>query len=118
FTGSASTGLMLKSNPRILQESVPFNMEADSLNSMVLGTQVKREDPEFEIFIKEVRKEITVKSGQKCTAVRRIFVPEHLLEEVQIHLSKALAQTTVGDPRVEGVRMGSLAGLDQLREVQ
>lgn len=118
FTGSASTGLLLKSNPNILAEAVPFNMEADSLNSMVLGPDVKTTDPEFEIFIKEVRKEITVKCGQKCTAVRRIFVPRHLVDDVQIALGKALAQTTVGDPRVEGVRMGSLAGISQLQEVR
>lgn len=118
FTGSASTGLQLKSNPNILRESVPFNMEADSLNSMVLGSDVKISDPEFELFIKEVRKEITVKSGQKCTAVRRIFVPEHLIEDVQIALGKSLSQTTVGDPRMEGVRMGSLAGQSQLEEVR
>ncbi|MBK6566499.1 MAG: phenylacetic acid degradation bifunctional protein PaaZ [Saprospiraceae bacterium] len=118
FTGSASTGLLLKSNSRLLAESVPFNMEADSLNSMVLGHDVSVQDPEFDIFIKEVRKEITVKSGQKCTAVRRIFVPEHLIEDVQIALGKALAQTTVGDPRVEGVRMGALAGKTQLAEVR
>jgi oxepin-CoA hydrolase/3-oxo-5,6-dehydrosuberyl-CoA semialdehyde dehydrogenase len=118
FTGSASTGLLLKSNPKILAESVPFNMEADSLNSMVLGHDVGINDPEFEIFIKEVRKEITVKCGQKCTAVRRIFVPEHLMEDVQISLCKALAQTTIGDPRQEGVRMGALAGLAQLEEVR
>lgn len=118
FTGSASTGLMLKSNRRLLSESVPFNMEADSLNSMVLGPDVRVTDPEFDIFIKEVRKEITVKCGQKCTAVRRIFVPRHLMDDVQIALGKALAQTTVGDPREEGVRMGSLAGIGQLQEVR
>ena len=118
FTGSATTGLQLKSNPNILRESVPFNMEADSLNSMVLGSDVDISDPEFDLFIKEVRKEITVKCGQKCTAVRRIFVPEHLIEDVQIALGKALSQTTIGDPRVEGVRMGSLAGQAQLEEVR
>ncbi|MFZ1703587.1 MAG: phenylacetic acid degradation bifunctional protein PaaZ [Saprospiraceae bacterium] len=118
FTGSASTGLLLKSNPKILSNAVPFNMEADSLNSMVLGQDVKISDPEFEIFIKEVRKEMTVKCGQKCTAVRRIFVPQHLIEDVQIALGKALAQTTIGDPRVDGVRMGALAGSEQLEEVR
>src|SRR5690349_1101209 len=96
FTGSKSTGLMLKSHKRILEESVPFNMEADSLNAIVLGNDVTPGSAEWDIFIKEVRKEITVKAGQKCTAVRRIFVPEHLLEDAQIALGKALSQTTIG----------------------
>lgn len=118
FTGSASTGLMLKSHKKILEENVPFNMEADSLNSIVLGDDVTPEMPEWDIFIKEVRKEITVKCGQKCTAIRRIFVPENKLEDVQIALSKALSQTTIGNPLNEKVRMGSLAGLNQRNEVK
>jgi oxepin-CoA hydrolase / 3-oxo-5,6-dehydrosuberyl-CoA semialdehyde dehydrogenase len=117
FTGSASTGLMLKSNKRILEESVPFNMEADSLNCMVLGADVTPDMPEWDIFIKEVRKEMTTKCGQKCTAVRRIFVPENKIEDVQIALSKALAQTTIGNPLNEKVRMGALAGMSQKEEV-
>lgn len=118
FTGSASTGRMLKSHPRITEESVPFNLEADSLNCMVLGTDVKPGMPEFDIFIKEVQKEITVKAGQKCTAVRRIMVPEQLIEDVQIALGKRLASTTIGDPAVEGVRMGALASKSQVEEVK
>ncbi len=118
FTGSKSTGLLLKSNKAILGESVPFNMEADSLNSIVLGNDVTPSSPEWEIFIKEVRKEITVKAGQKCTAVRRIFVPEHLLEDATIALGKALAQTTIGNPLNDKVRMGSLASLTQRDEVR
>ncbi len=118
FTGSASTGRMLKSHPRITEESVPFNLEADSLNCMVLGTDVKPGMPEFDIFIKEVQKEITVKAGQKCTAVRRIMVPEQLVEDVQIALGKRLASTTIGDPAVEGVRMGALASKSQVEEVK
>lgn len=117
FTGSASTGKMLKSHPRILEEAVPFNMEADSLNCCVLGSDAIPGTPEFEIFIKEVQREMTVKAGQKCTAVRRIIVPEKLVEDVQIALGKRLAQTTIGDPQVEGVRMGALAGKSQLKEV-
>lgn len=117
FTGSASTGKMLKSHPRILEEAVPFNMEADSLNCCVLGLDAVPGTPEFEIFIKEVQREMTVKAGQKCTAVRRIIVPEKLVEDVQIALGKRLAQTTIGDPQVEGVRMGALAGKSQLKEV-
>lgn len=117
FTGSASTGLMLKSGKRILEENVPFNMEADSLNCMVLGEDVTPDMPEWDIFVKEVRKEMTTKSGQKCTAVRRIFVPENKMEAMQESLKKALAQTTIGNPLNETVRMGSLAGKTQQREV-
>jgi oxepin-CoA hydrolase/3-oxo-5,6-dehydrosuberyl-CoA semialdehyde dehydrogenase len=118
FTGSKSTGLMLKSHKRILEESVPFNMEADSLNCIVLGDDVRPGQPEWDVFIKEVRKEITVKAGQKCTAVRRIFVPEHLLEDAYIALGKALQQTTIGNPLNDKVRMGSLASTGQRDEVR
>src|SRR5688572_10052949 len=82
FTGSASTGLMLKSNPRIMEESVPFNMEADSLNCIVLGTDVEPGMPEWDIFVKEVRKEMTLKAGQRCTGIRRAFVPANKMEDV------------------------------------
>ncbi len=118
FTGSASTGKMLKAHPRLLQEAVHFNMEADSLNCCVLGTDVTPTMPEFDIFIKEVAREITTKAGQKCTAVRRIIVPENMVEDVQIALGKRLAQNVIGDPNTEGVRMGSLAGMSQLIEVK
>lgn len=118
FTGSASTGKMLKAHPRLLEESVHFNMEADSLNCCVLGNDVTPQMPEFDIFIKEIAREITTKAGQKCTAVRRIIVPENLVEDVQIALGKRLAQNVIGDPNVEGVRMGSLAGKSQLIEVR
>lgn len=118
FTGSAHTGLMLKSHPTILAENVPFNMEADSLNAMVLGEDVEPGSAEWDIFIKEVRKEMTIKCGQKCTAVRRIFVPENKIEAVQQAIRKALAQTTIGNPLNEQVRMGSLAGETQRTEVK
>lgn len=118
FTGSASTGKMLKAHPRLIQEAVHFNMEADSLNCCVLGSDVTPSMPEFDIFIKEVSREITTKAGQKCTAVRRIIVPENMVEDVQIALGKRLAQNVIGDPNVEGVRMGSLAGKSQLAEVK
>jgi len=117
FTGSASTGMMLKSHPRLIEKSVSFNMEADSLNCSVLGEDAVPGTAEFDIFIKEVQKEMTVKAGQKCTAVRRIIVPEKLVEDVQIALGKRLSKTTIGDPSVEGVRMGSLAGNEQKIEV-
>ena len=118
FTGSATTGKMLKSHPRLLQESVPFNMEADSLNCCVLGTDVTTSMPEFDIFIKEIAREITTKAGQKCTAVRRIIVPKNMVEDVQIALGKRLSLNIIGDPNVDGVRMGSLAGFSQLIEVK
>jgi len=118
FTGSATTGKMLKSHPRIIDKAIPFNMEADSLNCSVLGEDAKPGTVEFDLFIKEVRKEMTVKAGQKCTAIRRIIVPESLVEDVQIALGKALAKTTLGDPQVEGVRMGALAGESQVKEVK
>ncbi len=117
FTGSASTGKKLKAHPRLIEEAVPFNMEADSLNCCVLGSDVTPNMPEFDIFIKEVQREITTKAGQKCTAVRRIIVPNNLVEDVQIALGKRLAATKIGDPNVEGVRMGALAGKEQLQEV-
>lgn len=117
FTGSASTGLMLKSNPNVLRENVPFNLEADSLNCIVLGDDVTPEMPEWDIFIKEVRKEMTSKAGQKCTAIRRIFVPENKMEDVWIALGKSLSQTTIGNPENEKVRMGALAGQSQRKEV-
>ena len=118
FTGSKSTGLMLKSQKRILEESVPFNMEADSLNAIVLGSDVTPSTSEWDIFIKEVRREMTVKAGQKCTAIRRIFVPEHLLEDAYMALGKSLAGTIIGNPLNEKVRMGSLASRDQREEVK
>lgn len=118
FTGSASTGLKLKAHPNILAESVPFNMEADSLNCIVLGKDVTPGMPEWDIFIKEVRKEMTVKAGQKCTAIRRIFVPENRLEEVSKHIHAELAKTTIGNPLNEKVRMGALAGQGQREEVR
>ena len=133
FTGSASTGKMLKSHPRLIEEAVPFTMEADSLNCIVLGLDVEPgrkqlsssgaaedglfEDGLFDIFIKEVQREMTVKAGQKCTAIRRIIVPENLIEAVQISLGKRLGQISIGDPQLEGVRMGPLAGKSQLKEV-
>ncbi|MFQ5448072.1 MAG: aldehyde dehydrogenase family protein, partial [Saprospiraceae bacterium] len=101
FTGSASTGRMLKALPQIIENAVPFNMEADSLNAAVLGEDAVPGTPEFDIFIKEVRREMVTKAGQKCTAIRRIIVPENLVEAVQIALGKALAKTTIGDPQVE-----------------
>jgi oxepin-CoA hydrolase/3-oxo-5,6-dehydrosuberyl-CoA semialdehyde dehydrogenase len=118
FTGSAATGKILKGLPVILEESVPFNLEADSLNACVLGPDATPGTAEFDLFIKEVSREITVKTGQKCTAVRRILVPENLVEEVQKAVSARLAQTVIGDPAQEGVRMGALATRLQVERVR
>ena len=118
FTGSAETGLLLKSNPNILRENVPFNMEADSLNCIVLGEAVAPGDKEWDIFIKEVRREMTLKAGQRCTGIRRIFVPENKMEDVWKTIATSLSQTSIGNPLNEKVRMGSLAGKTQLNEVR
>ena len=118
FTGSAKTGKILKGLPQIADRSVSFNLEADSLNACILGEKAVPGTAEFDLFIKEVSKEITVKAGQKCTAVRRILVPDSLIDEVQLALTKRLASTTVGDPSVEGVRMGALATKLQVERVR
>ncbi len=118
FTGSASTGRILKAHPRIIQEAVPFTMESDSLNASILGEDAVPGTPEFDIFIKEVRKEMTVKAGQKCTAIRRIIVPEKLVEDVQIALGKALDKVAIGDPRLKEVRMGALISKAQVEAVR
>ncbi len=118
FTGSALTGKKLKSLPQIVENSVSFNLEADSLNATVLGEKATPGTEEFDLFIKETTKEITVKAGQKCTAVRRIIVPENLVDEVQKAISARLASTVIGDPSIEGVRMGALANRTQVDRVR
>ena len=117
FTGSAATGRKLKSHPRVISESVRFNLEADSLNYCILGPDAAPGSEEFDLFVKEVAKEMTVKAGQKCTAIRRTIVPEGMTEDVVRALSKRLAGATLGDPSVDGVRMGPLAGRAQVTEV-
>lgn len=118
FTGSASTGLKLKSSPIIAQNNVPFNLEADSLNATVLGEKAIPGTPEFDLFVKETVKEMTVKAGQKCTAVRRVIIPENLLDDVQNAIAARLATVKMGDPAHEGVRMGALATMDQVKAVR
>jgi oxepin-CoA hydrolase/3-oxo-5,6-dehydrosuberyl-CoA semialdehyde dehydrogenase len=118
FTGSAATGKILKGLPRISQESISFNLEADSLNATVLGKKAIPGTVEFDLFIKETVKEITIKAGQKCTAVRRILVPEELIDEVQSAISARLASTKIGNPSEEGVRMGPLATTLQAERVR
>jgi oxepin-CoA hydrolase/3-oxo-5,6-dehydrosuberyl-CoA semialdehyde dehydrogenase len=118
FTGSAAMGKKLKALPRIVDESVSFNLEADSLNAAVLGEDAKPGTPEFDLFVKEVHREVTVKSGQKCTAVRRAIVPEALMDDVQQALSARFKKTIIGDPTQEGVRMGALATRTQVERVK
>ena len=117
FTGSASTGKMLRTLPQLNEHSVPFTMEADSLNAMILGEDITPDMPEFGIFIKNVRNEMIIKAGQKCTAVRRIIVPARLLEDVQIALGIELKKIKIGDPSVEGVQMGALVNQTQRQRV-
>ncbi|MDE3151983.1 MAG: phenylacetic acid degradation bifunctional protein PaaZ [Gemmatimonadota bacterium] len=117
FTGSASTGRMLKETPAIVEHAVRFNMEADSLNCAILGPDAAPGTEEFDLFIKEVVREMTVKAGQKCTAIRRTLVPRGMEEDVIKALRARLEKVVIGDPRVEGVRMGPLASRGQVRDV-
>ncbi|TKF37023.1 phenylacetic acid degradation bifunctional protein PaaZ [Enterovibrio norvegicus] len=117
FTGSASTGQMLKVHPNIVANSIPFNMEADSLNCSILGESVKEEDPEFGLFIKEITREMTIKAGQKCTAIRRALVPRSMINAVNDALKTRLSGVAIGDPSVEGVKMGPLIGKGQREDV-
>ena len=118
FTGSAETGRTLKASTSVIEHSVRFNQEADSLNFSMLGPDAAPGTDEFELFVKEVTREMTAKAGQKCTAIRRTFVPENMVEDVMKALSKRLGTTKIGDPAVEGVRMGPLAGRGQVKEVR
>ncbi|MCB0635685.1 MAG: phenylacetic acid degradation bifunctional protein PaaZ [Lewinella sp.] len=118
FTGSAKTGRLLKALPNIIDRAVPFNMEADSLNAAILGPDARPGTEEFDLFVKEVRREMTTKCGQKCTAIRRVIVPAELIDDVEKALAEGLAKTTIGDPQAEGVRMGSLVSKRQQATVR
>ena len=118
FTGSASTGRRLKSHPAIIGHSVRFTMEADSLNASILGPDALPGTPEFDLFVKEVAREMTAKAGQKCTAIRRVIAPRALVQPLVEALGKRLEGTTVGLPDAEGTRMGPLASLSQRQEVR
>jgi oxepin-CoA hydrolase/3-oxo-5,6-dehydrosuberyl-CoA semialdehyde dehydrogenase len=118
FTGSASTGAYLKSNKNIMKNSVRFTMEADSLNCSILTPDTKIDSPEFDFYVKEVVREMTVKCGQKCTAIRRAIVPRELMSPIADAISARLEKITIGDPQAEGVKMGSLASEDQRIEVR
>ncbi len=117
FTGSADTAAKLKANANLIRESVPFTAEADSLNAAILAPDVTPDDPEFDLFVKEVAREMTGKAGQKCTAIRRIIVPEQHVDALGERLRARLEKTVVGNPKMEGVRMGALASMDQHRDV-
>jgi oxepin-CoA hydrolase/3-oxo-5,6-dehydrosuberyl-CoA semialdehyde dehydrogenase len=118
FTGSAATGQYLKSKPNITQNSIRFTMEADSLNCSILTPDATPDTPEFDLYVKEVVREMTVKSGQKCTAIRRAIVPANLTEAVAEAIQKELQKIVIGDPSHEGVNMGSLASHAQQTEVR
>ena len=118
FTGSAGTSMKLQAHPVIARESVRFVAERDSLNASILGPDATPDTPEFDLFVKEVVKEMTVKAGQKCTAIRRAMAPAHLIDDVQKAIAARLDKTVIGDPRLEGVRMGALASQDQLKDVR
>ncbi|MBB85930.1 MAG: phenylacetic acid degradation bifunctional protein PaaZ [Xanthomonadales bacterium] len=118
FTGSASTGQKLRAHPAIVRNSVRFTMEADSLNCSILGPDATEGAPEFDLYIKEVAKEMTTKCGQKCTAIRRAFVPRAQVTAVLEALKTRLGRTVIGDPSVEGVTMGALASARQRNEVR
>ncbi len=118
FTGSAATAMKLQSHPVIARESVRFVAERDSLNASILGPDAGPGTPEFDLFVKEVAREMTVKAGQKCTAIRRAMAPAEHLDAVQEALSARLARVKIGDPREEGVQMGALASRAQLASVR
>jgi len=117
FTGSANTAMTLRSNPKLLERSVRFASEQDSLNASVLGPDATPGTPEFDLFIKEVQREMTAKAGQKCTAIRRIMVPTAQTQPVIEALSARLAKTTIGDPRLQSTRMGAIVSASQKRDV-
>jgi oxepin-CoA hydrolase/3-oxo-5,6-dehydrosuberyl-CoA semialdehyde dehydrogenase len=117
FTGSADTALKLRGNANLLAKSIPFNAEADSLNAAILGPDVAPGDEEFELFVKEVVREMTAKAGQKCTAIRRAIVPRAHLDAVAAKLRERLGRVVFGDPAVEGVKMGALASWAQQNDV-
>jgi len=118
FTGSASTALKLRTHPTVIRESVRFVAEQDSLNASLLGPDAAPGTPEFDLFVKEVATEMTVKAGQKCTAIRRAMAPAQYLDAVQQALAERLAKTRVGDPRAEDTRMGALVSLSQRDDVR
>ncbi|KIN65669.1 Bifunctional aldehyde dehydrogenase/enoyl-CoA hydratase [Sulfitobacter noctilucae] len=117
FTGSAQTALKLRGTPNLMENSVRFASEQDSLNASVLGPDAEPGTPEFDLFVKEVQREMTAKAGQKCTAIRRIMVPHAHIDAVITAISDRLAKIQIGDPRLESTRMGALVSASQKRDV-
>lgn len=117
FTGSAETAAKLRAHPNVVRNSIRFNAEADSLNSSLLGPDAVAGSPEFDLFVREVHREMTVKAGQKCTAIRRAFVPRALADAVSDALVAAIGKTVVGNPRNETVRMGPIVDKAQQKNV-
>jgi len=117
FTGSADTAAKLRVHPNLVRHSIPFNAEADSLNCAILAPDVTPDDEEFDLFVKEVAREMTVKAGQKCTAIRRVIVPRDRLDALAEKLRARLKKIVIGDPSIEAVRMGPLASQAQLADV-
>jgi oxepin-CoA hydrolase/3-oxo-5,6-dehydrosuberyl-CoA semialdehyde dehydrogenase len=118
FTGSAATAQRLRTHPVVAARAVRFNAEADSLNCSILGPDATPGTPEFDLYVKQLVTEMTVKAGQKCTAIRRAFVSADVVDDVVQAVSARLAKVTVGNPAAEGVRMGALASLEQREEVR
>ncbi len=118
FTGSAATARQLRAHPRVLDEAVRFNAEADSLNCSILGPDATPDTPEFDLFVRQLAAEMTVKAGQKCTAIRRALVPSALIDDVVEATRERLSKIVVGDPAEDGVTMGALASLGQREEVR
>lgn len=117
FTGSAGTAQKLRQHPVVIEQAVRFTSETDSLNCSILGPEVQADSPELDLFVREVIREMSVKAGQKCTAIRRAIVPDSRIATVLEALRAAIGRIVIGDPRLEGVRMGPLASLSQRREV-
>jgi len=118
FTGSKSTAEFLQQHPRVISESVAFTAETDSLNASILGPDAIPGTPEFELFVREVVREMTVKAGQKCTAIRRVIAPAAMSAELVRALSTALAEIRIGNPASKDVDMGALASRGQRDEVR
>src|SRR5947209_645215 len=118
FTGSAATARQLRAHPAIVERSVRFNAEADSLNCSILGPEAGPGTPEFDLYVGQLVTEMTVKAGQKCTAIRRALVPAALADQVADAVGERLAAVVVGNPAAEGVQMGALASLEQREEVR
>ena len=117
FTGSAETAARLRVHPAVIRRAVPFTAETDSLNASILAPDAAPGSAEFDLFVREVTRELTVKAGQKCTAIRRALVPEAFADDAAAALRASLAKIVVGDPRAEGVGMGPLVSLAQRDDV-